>query len=433
MSRNDLGTELFARSTRFIDQGSSDGPASTNPVGAGLAEVGDGIALITAFSHVVAISGSEGLTLVDTSLARHADSVLGHLRRWSDDPVKWIVYTHGHVDHVGGARRFVDEAYERNRPLPQVVAHSAVEERFKRYDDTDGYNGLINSRQFRRTPGLVPSGTWAPDWVWPHVTFTDRLHIDLGGEVAALHHAKGETDDHLWMWIPSRKTICGGDFLTWVFPNAGNPQKVQRFPLEWAKALREMAALEPEIFLPAHGLPIEGKERIGRVLGEIASALESLVGQTLQMMNAGATFDEVLHTVKIPAELADRPYLQATYDEPEFVVHNIWRLYGGWWDGDPAQLKPSPKAELAREIARLAGGADRLAKRAIQLSGDDQLRLACHLAELAAQAEPSDPEIHAARSEVYAKRRSTESSLMAKSIFAEASEKSAALSRTDGQ
>ena len=70
-----------------------------------------------------------------------------------------------------------------------------------------------------------------------------------------------------------------GDFLIWNFPNAGNPQKVQRYPIEWAAALREMIGHGPELLLPAHGLPIEGDERIARVLDDIATALEDLVDE----------------------------------------------------------------------------------------------------------------------------------------------------------
>ena len=60
-------------------------------------------------------------------------------------------------------------------------------------------------------------------------------------------------------------------------------------------------------------------------------------------------------------ELCHEPYLHPVYDEPEFIVRNIWRLYGGWYDGNPARLKPAPDARLAQELAALAGGAERLA------------------------------------------------------------------------
>ena len=52
------------------------------------------------------------------------------------------------------------------------------------------------------------------------------------------------------------------------------------------------------------------------------------------------------------------------YDDPEYVVRNIWRLYGGWWDGVPAHLQPASHATVAREVATLAGGVDALVARA---------------------------------------------------------------------
>ena len=70
-------------------------------------------------------------------------------------------------------------------------------------------------------------------------------------------------------------------------------------------------------------------------------------------MNAGARLDEIIHTVRPPADLAAKPYLQPVYDEPEFIVRNVWRLYGG----NPAHLKPAPDAVLATALAELAGGA----------------------------------------------------------------------------
>src|SRR5437588_6628717 len=114
-------------------------------------------------------------------------------------------------------------------------------------------------------------------------------------------------------------------------------------------------------------------------------------------MNDGARLDDIAHTVTSPAHLVERPYLSAIYDEPEFVVRNIWRLYGGWYDGDPSHLKPAPADALAREIADLAGGATRLAARAAEIAAGGDMRLAGHLAELAAQAAPDDGGVHAVR------------------------------------
>ena len=221
-----------------------------------------------------------------------------------------------------------------------------------------------------------------------------------------------------------------GDFVIWNFPNAGNPQKVQRYPVEWAAALREMIAAEPELLVPAHGLPIAGRARIATVLGDIADALEHVVADVIAMMNQGATLDAIIHTVSVPADTLAKPYLRPLYDEPEFVIRNIWRQFGGWWDGAASRLKPSPDAHLAAAIADLCGGAAALIGRAQQAVVDNDLRLACHLADLAGWAAPDDPAVHAARAEVYIERRKAEPSLMSKGIFMAAARESQSIAES---
>ena len=205
--------------------------------------------------------------------------------------------------------------------------------------------------------------------------------------------------------------LCCGDLFIWASPNAGNPQKVQRYPLEWADALRQMLALYdapgggPEVLLPGHGYPVVGADRVRQALGDTAELLESLVEQTLALMNGGARLDEVIHTVTPPARLMERPYLQPVYDEPEFIVRTVWRLYGGWWDGNPATLKPAPERSLAARAGRPgrwgrgpgrsgpgpSGRPGPAAGRLRRRPRRRRLRLAGHLAELAWLAAPDDP------------------------------------------
>jgi alkyl sulfatase BDS1-like metallo-beta-lactamase superfamily hydrolase len=145
-------------------------------------------------------------------------------------------------------------------------------------------------------------------------------------------------------------------------------------------------------------------------------------------MNAGATLDVILHSVSVPADTLAKPYLRPWYDEPEFVIRNIWRQYGGWWDGAASRLKPAADAHVARVLAELAGGAARLSERAERAVTEGDLRLACHLADMAAWAATDDAAIHAAihaaRSQIYAARRDAETSLMSKGIFAAAARES---------
>jgi alkyl sulfatase BDS1-like metallo-beta-lactamase superfamily hydrolase len=169
--------------------------------------------------------------------------------------------------------------------------------------------------------------------------------------------------------------------------------------------------------LPGHGLPVVGAERVRAALEDTAALLESICEQTFELMNRGASLDEVIHGVTAPPALVEKPYLKPVYDEPEFIVRNLWRLYGGWYDGNPAHLKPAPEAELAAELAELAGGAERLAQRARELAADGSLRLAGHLAELAIQADPSSDAARGARAEVNELRAEHATSTMARGIF----------------
>jgi alkyl sulfatase BDS1-like metallo-beta-lactamase superfamily hydrolase len=421
------GMGMLDRTARWVDG------IEEPPTGGGMLmgapapaeEVADGIALLEAFSNVVAFDTDEGLVLFDVSHAMSAAAVLGHLRTWSTSPVHTVVYTHGHVDHVTGAPAFDADAKARGDAPISYVAHEAVPERFDRYQVTNGYNGHINMRQFRLPAPMFPS-----EFVYPGTTYRDTSALTVGQRTFELHHARGETDDHTWAWLPDDRALCVGDLFIWQFPNAGNPQKVQRYAWDWAVALRHMASLEPELMLPAHGPAIGGTGRVAQVLGDTASALESLHEQTLTLMNAGARLDEVLHTVRLPADLADKPYLRASYDEPEFVVRNIWRLYGGWYDGNPANLKPAADAAVAVELAALAGGARQLAERAEAVAGSGDLRLACHLAEFAVLADPDDRRNHEVRAAIYGARRRLETSFMATGIYRAAAHESSV--RLDG-
>ena len=423
-------TNLLKLSSDVIDgRIGTDEVGPLNRINFQLSEIADDVAMVEAFSHSILFKTEAGLVSFDTSNERGSGRVVDAIRSWSKAPFHSLIYTHGHLDHVGGCGTFMRDAEDRGHPRPEIVGHENIKHRFARYDQTNGYNLAINNRQFgsvaRRgydvgegSERFLPATSPVPD-----VTYRDAMDLQVGKLDIQLNHARGETDDHTWSWIPKHKAICAGDFLIWAFPNAGNPQKVQRYPAEWAAAMRAMAKKDAELFLPAHGLPIAGQARIKSVLTDVAEALEFLVQETVMRMNAGMRLDEILHEVKLDPAYLEKPFMQPTYDEPEFVIRNIWRLYGGWYDGTPAALKPARNADLARELASLAGGAMNLAERGLALAETDP-RLACHLVELAVQADPENRHAHEIRAKVYQHRRGLETSLMAKGIFGSAANES---------
>jgi len=385
----------------------------------GLEAYADDLAFVSSFGNVVALRTGEGLVLVDAGSPLTAPSVQAALRDWSPDPVHTLVYTHGHIDHVMGAQCFEAEPRPAGAAPMRVVAHRAVADRFARYRISGGYNAAINARQFN-----VPGLGWPTDFRDADLTYDTRLDLEVGGVPLQLHHARGETDDHTWLYLPQHRAVCTGDLFIWAAPNCGNPQKVQRYPLDQARALRAMAALHPTLLLPGHGPPVEGADRVAQCLTETADLLTHLHDHTLALMNEGASLDTILDAVKAPAHLLLRPYLRPVYDEPEFVVRNVWRLYGGWWDGSAARLKPPRDAALGAEVASLSGGATALIGRAQSLSAAGDHGLACQLAEWAAWAAPEDSAVASARAAIYLARAESETSLMAQSIYRDAARSS---------
>jgi alkyl sulfatase BDS1-like metallo-beta-lactamase superfamily hydrolase len=389
----------------------------------GFVEITDGVWFAPSFANVSAFDTGDGLVLVDTGSLPLAGVVHDDIRRWSASRLNTAVYSHGHIDHVFGVPVWETEAEEQGWARPQVIAHHALPARFDRYIFTAGYNTIINRRQFG-----FKDLNWPTTYRYPDHTYHDTMDLSVGGVEFALRHEKGETDDHTITWQADTKVLCCGDLFIWASPNAGNPQKVQRYPREWAQALRRMLLLDAEFLLPGHGLPVVGAERVRQALTDTADLLDSLVDQTLAVMNAGGRLDDAIHSVRPPADLEERPYLRPVYDEPEFVVHTVWRQYGGWWDGNPATLKPAAERALATELAQLAGGPGVLAERSLELlaqanealeaeESEKALRLAGHLAESAWLAQPDDGAVQRARQQVFTARAQRATSTMARGVF----------------
>jgi alkyl sulfatase BDS1-like metallo-beta-lactamase superfamily hydrolase len=381
-------------------------------------EIADRVFHLKSIASVNAVDTGDGLVMLDTGGAFDREIVHGEVRRWRPaTPLAAAVYSHHHIDHVFGTALFEAEATERGWAAPTVYAHRDVPDHFRRYGRTVGWNTAINRRQFAiDQPGFV----WPSDFRQPDVTYERQLRFNRGDYHFELRHARGETDDATWTWIPELRLLHPGDLFIWAVPNAGNPQKVQRYLSDWGAALREMAALEPEILLSGHGLPIFGRDRIVQALCDTAELLESIEDQTLAIMNQGKNLDVCLHEVEVPAHLRDRPYLRPVYDHPQFLVRNVWRRYGGWYDGEPDNLLPAPRAQQAREWVNLAGGAGRVLERARQLLEGDDARAACHLVEYATLAEPDNADAWALRAEVYRAHSQAQESSMARNILGHA-------------
>ena len=227
----------------------------------------------------------------------------------------------------------------------------------------------VTTRSSTAASSRSPGSQWPTDYRYPDRTYTDRLDLNVGGIAFELHHAKGETDDHTWTWVPEHRDPVLRRPFHLGLAQLREPPEGPAFPERVGRRAPGDDRARPRGPAARSRLSCRSAQTAYSIaLTDTAELLESLVDQTLELMNQGARLDEILHTVEAPRHLCERPYLAPVYDEPEFVVRNIWRLYGGWYDGDPSTLKPAPQAALAAELATLAGGAGALADRARALA-----------------------------------------------------------------
>jgi len=326
----------------------------------------------------------EGIVIVDTGVGfREGQDRVKRIRERTNLPFHTIIYSHGHVDHVGGVPAFLADAEQRGHQRPRIIGHALVAQRLDKYRMLAGHRAYIASLQFPR-PDRTPSDQqdWSsvpePVFVYPDTTFHDEMEFSLGGLTFEIRHAPAETDDAIWVWVPERKVAFIGDLLINGCPNTGNPLKEQRYTLEWAENLERIAEKKPD-FVIGSGPVISGQD-IDEMLLNTAKLLRFIQDEVIRLLNAGCWIEEILEKIKIPEELTDKPYLRGNYGHPTFIIHDVYRRYTGWYDGNPSDLFPSSSSEIARELLRFTSPEQVLA-RVQQLQQDGDIQLALHLTD----------------------------------------------------
>ncbi len=370
-------------------------------------EIAPGVLLHAGASNNYVLETGEGLLVIDPGHQSLRDSFHRSVREWSSTSVHTVAYTHGHVDHTTGFGRFLEDG-ER----PQVVAQENCTARFARYRLTRGFNEHINRRQTANPNLEFPS-----EFLAPTLTFRETLTQRIGDLEVVYCAVLGETDDNCTIWIPSRRMLFVGDLATWKVPNSGNPLKVQRYPVEWAAALEEMAGYGAKWLCPGHDLVLRGEALIRAFLLDQAGYLRSIIDQVLERMNAGQSTDEIVHGVVPDPKFASLPHIRTVYNHPQFIVRDLLRYWGGWWDGEGATLLPALRCEQAIEIVRLAGGVAPVIERAQALVQLGDLALACHLADWATIAEPESLPAQELKRDVYRERAECEAYGMPAGFF----------------
>ena len=351
-------------------------------------EVADGVYTAVGFgvSASSMIVGDDGLIIIDTQVDEvAAQGVLTAFREISDQPVRAIVLTHGHPDHVRGVRVFAGE------DRPQVWAREGFGSEGRWLGNAGltiqnlrgaRQGGFLLKPEQRINNGVAQAywpkrggGVFAVSGPKPtHLLTGDRRSLNIAGVRVDLVAADGETGDQLYVWLPDRQVVFAGDNFYKSWPNLyairGTGYRDVR---AWIDSLSRMILERPSALVGGHTRPVIGADKAVEVLTHYRDGIASIFEQTIAGMNRGLTPDQLVETVKLPPELAELDYLKPYYGNVEWAVRAIFTGYLGWFDGNASNLFPLSPAEEARRVAALAGGVEALRTAASEaLSGDPQ-------------------------------------------------------------
>ncbi|KKK44058.1 MAG: Hydroxyacylglutathione hydrolase [Candidatus Lokiarchaeum sp. GC14_75] len=323
------------------------------------------------------VETSEGIVLIDT-IARV--DVGKEIFKKIKGKIKYIIYTHGHGDHIGGAAAYLKDK-------PEIIASKYLPDRLDKYKMLAPHRNYISAVQFN-----IPIVNRTPEFVYPTKTFLGNMTIELGDKTFELHAVRAETDDAVWVYIPELKAAFIGDLIIAGLPNIGNPWKPTRFALDWAKSLEDVRALNPEhVFCNGAGFYYTGKKAL-KILDLNIAAIRSLHDQVVDHINKGTHITEMIHEIKLPDLLRNDPYLRPLYSRTEFFVFNVYRWYHGYFDNNPAHLLPRPEKELLNEIYNLIGTPSKILNRVGELYDNNQAQLGLQVLDVLIQANPENIE-----------------------------------------
>ena len=350
-------------------------------------QIDDGIHLSEGYSNAFLVVTREGRVVINTGMGFEAPVHKEYFDSVDRGPVRYIVLTQGHVDHVGGVDCFLEPGTEivaqaNNGPQQEYDARLApFRARRSAFAFAEAFKGMSTPGRDGRPP--VQS---RPK---PTITFADRYEFELGGERFELIGVSGaETEDSLLVWLPRRRMCFVGNVMGALFGHFPNLVTIRgdrhRDALRYVETLDRLIALDAEMLLVGHFDPVVGRDRIRAELLRMRGAVLFVHDAVVAAMNAGKDVYTAMREIRLPPEIE----VGEGYGKVAWSARAIWETYQGWFHArSTTELYPVPAASVHPELVALAGGPDAVAAAAARRAKGAPVE-ALHLAEVALASDP---------------------------------------------
>jgi glyoxylase-like metal-dependent hydrolase (beta-lactamase superfamily II) len=246
--------------------------------------------------------------------------VLAALRKLTSKPVKYVINTHYHDDHIRG-----NQVYREAFPNVEFIGHAFARDYLPNQGATNRKGFLEGAPKFAaqikehlakneslfggemsgeerdslqndiRLVDLVLSEGSQAQTVLPTITVEDRLTLYRGNRVIDIRHfGKGHTAADLVVHLPQEGILVTGDLVVWPVPLVGNPQSHIG---DWATTLNQLRALKPTIIVPGHGQVLRDDSYV-KTLAEMFAFIKEQVdaslakGESLEQAQKGVNLAE---------------------------------------------------------------------------------------------------------------------------------------------
>ena len=355
-------------------------------------------------STVSMIVGSQGVVIVDTGISvESGKQIREDFRAIADVPVKAIIFTHGHPDHIKGAPAFVDS------PDVQVWAREGVGHEAQTLDSVGikiqkqrgaMQAGFLLSPQQRINNG-VAKAYWpnrkggifadASRVVPTHLLDGDRKTLSIAGIELDLVAATGETHDGLYVWFEKESVAFAGDNFYKSWPNLyairGTPY---RDISGWANVIDDILQERPAVVVGGHTRPVIGEKVVNETLRNFRDAIRFLLNKTVEGINKGMTPNQLVEYVVLPDKYQNLDYLRPYYGNPKWAIRAIFTGYLGWFDGNATSLFPLSDKQEATRLAKMAGGLEALLDSANTALIEEDFQWAAQLCDHVLAIEPDN-------------------------------------------